>query len=178
MGSQDGLALQYAHEQAKMDKGIVLLAIRENLLAIRYASEKLHPDQPILDVLLHRDVPSHRRPTTTDLLSFYAESAFAFQHAPTSWKDSKAIMKAAVRTNGLALQHAHDSLKNDKGIAIDAVRNNPYALYFVHKSQVKDLAILKWCGEIVDLKTVQLHGRSALALSSPCPSLFPLDASL
>merc|ERR1712137_213494 len=120
-------------------------------------------------LLLKPATPKPRYSQSSALGSFAVlrESAGILRLVPAAWKARKAFMRAAVRINGMALEHASAPLTQDSGIAIDAVRNAPYAIYFVDQDIVTDARLLKWCSEILDVKTVQTRGACALREINP-----------
>jgi endonuclease/exonuclease/phosphatase family metal-dependent hydrolase len=95
---QNGLALAYASYKLQKDKDVVLEAVKQNGLALAYASYKLQKDK---DVVLE-----------------------------------------AVKQNGLALLHASYDLRKDRTIVLAAVQENSSALKFTSFELQKDKQLI------------------------------------
>jgi len=168
--SQNGAALQYVLGSLRADNGIVTAATRQNKEAVQFAHDDLQPDAALLNLLLKPSLSKSQQCKffcESTPCAVLHESAQILRLVPDAWKARKAFMRAAVKINGMALEYATVAIAKDSGIVIDAVRNTPYAVYFADQEIITDTCILKWCGDILDVKTVQAKGKSALLEASP-----------
>jgi hypothetical protein len=117
---QNGLALQFASESLKNDQEIVKIAVKQNGLALQFASESLKNDQEIVKIAVK-------------------QNGLALQFASESLKNDQEIVKIAVEQNGLALQFASESLKSNLKIVKIAVEQNGLALQFASESLKNEL---------------------------------------
>lgn len=91
---QNGLALRFASETLKADKDVVRAAVTQNGLALEYASEALKANPGVV-------------------LAAVTQSVFALGCASDSLRANKDFILAAVPENGWALGFASESLKDD-----------------------------------------------------------------
>ena len=98
-------ALEFASENLKNDKEIVLTALEDSWEALEFASDKLKNDKEFVLETVQKD-------------------GWALEFASDNLKNDKEIVLAAVQQNrGLALEYASNNLKNDKEIVLAAVNN-------------------------------------------------------
>ena len=120
---QDGLALQYASDILKEDKEIVMTAVQQDGQALQYASDTLKEDKEIVMTAVQQD-------------------GQALQYASDTLKEDKEIVMTAVQQNALALQYASNTLKADKEIVMTAVRQNALALQYAPDTLKEDKEIV------------------------------------
>jgi hypothetical protein len=107
----------------KNDREIVLAAVTQNSLALKFTSDELKNDHEIVVAAVN-------------------QNARAFQYASDEMKNDREIVLAAMNQNGDALKHASDELKNDREIVLAAVKNKGTSLCFVSKELKNDCEIL------------------------------------
>jgi len=89
---QNGLALEYASTRLKDERGIALEAIKQNGLALEYASDNL-------------------RNSGTFVFQAVKQNGLALKYANTRLKDEREIVLKAIKQNRLALQYASNQLR-------------------------------------------------------------------
>jgi len=109
---EDWYALDDAPRWAQSDRAIVLAAVRNNGLALQFASDQLQADPEIVLVALCQNVCAVE----------YAE--------PQLW-GIRTFVLAAVKQNGLMLLSAAEELRGDWEIALAAVAQNEAAFRMV-----------------------------------------------
>ena len=120
---QNGIALRYAAEPLKADRGIVLAAVLQNGEALRYADEPLKADRGIVLVAVQ-------------------QNGWALQYVAEPLKADRGIVLAAVLQNGEALEYAAEPLKADRGIVLAAVLQNGEALRYADEPLKADRGIV------------------------------------
>ena len=133
--AQKGDALQFASEELKNDreivmaamvklyhnlklgrvntlKEVVMAAVTQNGDALRYASNELENDKEIV-------------------MAAVAQKGRALEYASEELKNDKEIVMAAVTQDGLALEYASNELKKDKEIVMAAVAQDGGAIIYV-----------------------------------------------
>lgn len=109
---KDGLSLYNLEDQnLRDDREIVLLAVRQNGMALHFASKRLKGD---LEVVMEA----------------IKESGWALQYVAMELKEDREFMKEVVKQNGMALKLASKELKNDREIVLMAMVQNGSALRF------------------------------------------------
>jgi len=101
----DGMALQYASEGLRDDRDVVMKAIENNGTALEYASEELRADMDVVLCAIENDV---------DSVSFVSEDMWS----------SKSFVKEAVKIWSGCLYYASEELRADKDIILWALKNN------------------------------------------------------
>ncbi len=94
---QNGYALQYADEKLKADKKFILAAVKQNGKALEYTDEKLKADKKIV-------------------LLVVKQNGRTLEYADEKLKANKEVVLAAVKQDVSALDYVDDSLKNDPDI--------------------------------------------------------------
>jgi hypothetical protein len=103
-------ALEFASDNLKNDKGIVLSAVRNPYSnALRYASDDLKNDKDII------------------LVAVKANS-MALEYASDDLKNNKDIVLAAVRNDAEALKYASYELKNDANFILESMTNGIFLI--------------------------------------------------
>jgi hypothetical protein len=93
----NGLALQYASERLQDDEEIVMIAIQNNMWALNFASERLKDDKEIV-------------------MTAVQNSKWALKYTSERLQDDKEIVMAAIQKNRTALRFASKRLQDDKEI--------------------------------------------------------------
>jgi len=122
----DGRALQYASEELRANKEIVLAAIKKAEYpgwALKYASEELRANKEILLEAVKND---------GEALNFASEELRA----------NKEIVLAAVNVNGDVLEYASKELQADKEVVLCAIKECGYALNFASEEFQADKDIV------------------------------------
>ena len=138
---QNGLLLKYASEEFKKDRDIVLAAVQQNGKAFEFASSEcgLFNDRKFILVALQ-------------------QNGLLLKYTSEELKKDRDIVLAAVKQNGEAFMFASKQLREDREISLIAARQNVGALKYV------GLATLKNDREIMLLKVEQ--DWTALAVAS------------
>jgi hypothetical protein len=89
---QNGLALEYASDDLKNDREVVLAAVQQNGLALEYASDDLKNDREVVLAAVQQD-------------------GFALEYASTNLQDDKEVVNIASQQNPFSTEHASDRLK-------------------------------------------------------------------
>ena len=115
---EDGLALEYASEDLKADREIVLAAVKSATLLspLQYASDDLKADRELV-------------------LAAGKQNGIALRSASEDLKADRDIVLAVVKHHGSALAYASEDLKADREIVLAAAKT--YSGVFHHAS--KDL---------------------------------------
>ena len=120
---QNGKALEYASDDLKANRAIVMAAVQQNWVSLRSAANKLKYVQT-------------RAPRRLELVSrqHYARSRDAAlvepSLRPACLRVDKEIVMAAVKIDGHALDHASKFLQADKEVVLAAVKQTWEALKF------------------------------------------------
>lgn len=119
---EDGLLLKDV-PQRYQDREMVLAAVSENGLALRYSPEPLKRDRDIVSAALQ-------------------ENGLALRDVPELLRDDEYVVLEAVQKNGLALRYASARLKSYHGVVFPALQQNLDAFDLV--SNTEDPAIVTY----------------------------------
>ena len=124
----NGLDVKYASAKMRDDRDVMMQAVRQNGLALRYASSRLKDDRKLVQMAV-------------------TNNSSALQFAGARSRDDTAVVRIAVqRTNYIdsnALQYASNRLKSDKQIVLLALRQeNSDALQFADDSLKHDRQVI------------------------------------
>jgi hypothetical protein len=111
----DGLALQFASQKLQNNENILLEAIKKNGLALEFTDDLFKDNKYFVLIAVQND-------------------GLALQHASKDLQNDENIVLNAVKNDGLALKHASKNLQNNKNIVLNAVKNKIFALEFASKS--------------------------------------------
>jgi len=101
---QDGLALQFASEPLRRDKEVVLAAVKQNCHALCFASLAFCCDKEVV-------------------LATVKQDGEALADASDALCDDKEVVLAAVAQNGFALNFASEPLRNDLEVRLVHARH-------------------------------------------------------
>lgn len=104
--SLDGLLLNNVADKFKNNKELVLIAIRNNVDALQYASDELKNNKEI----------------AINAINIYYLS---LKYLSNNIKDNKKLVLHSINIDGRALYYASDRLKNDKQVVLSAVKKYP-----------------------------------------------------
>ena len=104
----DGTLLRYVPE-LQDNKSIVFMAVKENGLALQYASSRLQNDEMIVGVAVKNN-------------------GMALQYASDTNKRNAEIVKAALQSNPMAAAYAEDRIITNS-VANELVKKNPMVYY-------------------------------------------------
>jgi hypothetical protein len=135
---QNGLALRFASDDLKNDKNIVTTAVTNNGMALLYASENLRNDRDVVDTAV-------------------TKNALALQYASKKFiknRDNTDVIKKALINNGMALKFIDNIVTKDRfdhtyygNLEQIAFENTPlsleYASYAIHNQENVKKAIAK-----------------------------------
>mmetsp|Transcript_17178 Transcript_17178/g.65569 ORF Transcript_17178/g.65569 Transcript_17178/m.65569 type:complete len:254 (-) Transcript_17178:222-983(-) len=111
--ARHGSSLYYAAAALKDDEDVVLAAVGQNGLSLCYASARLKAQKAVVDAAIAND-------------------GRAIYHADKSFHRDPLAVLAAVANRGDALQYAHWTLRQHYKILAVALKTDPRALLFVH----------------------------------------------
>ena len=106
---QNGLALRFASPELRADEGIVVTAVSKNGMALKYAAKEFRSDRAMV-------------------LEAVQSASESLQYANEVLRSEKGMVIAAVIGSGKAIKFASDMLKNDVNVMWRAVRTFPAAL--------------------------------------------------
>eukprot|EP00434_Breviolum_minutum_P034359 symbB.v1.2.030408.t1/scaffold3422.1/size57166/4 len=101
---KDGLALEWATETLKADREVVLTAVSKGAFALEYASDKLKRDRLFV-------------------LEAVQSNGYALACAP-KFQNDREIVETAVREDGSSLEYASESLRRNREIALIAAKSD------------------------------------------------------
>ncbi|MBR8733134.1 hypothetical protein IX329_000707 [Fusobacterium necrophorum] len=117
---------RFASKQLRADREVVLAAIEENALNLQYASEELRDDKEIV-IKAVRKIGS------------------SINYASERLKNDKEVVMEAIKSgDNLALWLAGEKLKNDKSFVIEAIKYNPDTLFGASKELQEDKDVLEY----------------------------------
>ena len=117
---QNGMALQYASKALQEDKEVVTAAVKQNGLALQYASRDLQQDKEVV-------------------IAAVKQNGWVLRLAKELQRDKEVVI-AAVKQNGLALQYASRDLQHDKEVVIDAINSNGKCIEFLSPEILVEIA--------------------------------------
>lgn len=120
---QNGMALQYAPLSLRADKKIVLAASMQNEGALVFASPTLQNEIAIQSV-------ANAAGDDREENALQKVCKNGLELANVSGWQSRKIVLAAVRQNGMALKHADYYRRNDRQIILSAIEQNPNAIEY------------------------------------------------
>ena len=190
--SRQPLALQYASEESKNDKDVVLAAAKKDIESLQYASEELRKDKEFLLEVLNKGIKdvdflsgwnfadSSVQESISEELRKNDKGVFLAGLKKGLWmidhstihkliKDQEVIL-AAVKKDGLALQYADEDLKKDEEIVLAAVKQNGLALQYAHKDLRKNkkvvLAAVEQNGLALEYASERLKNDTKIVLAA------------
>ena len=119
----NGWDLEFASEDLKRDREIVMAAVKQDFRALEFASDTLKRDRDIL-------------------MAAVKQGGNALKFASEDLQKDRKIVMAAVNQNGWALRFASDILQKDREIVMAAVNQNGWALRFASEEVQKDREIV------------------------------------
>ena len=103
---QNGVALEYASEELRTDREVVLAAVHQNGVALEYASQELRTDREVV-------------------LAAVRQNGLAFKYAYSlKLHEDREVALAAVHQNRLAFKHTSLKLRGDHEVALAAMHEN------------------------------------------------------
>ena len=120
---QNGLALEYASNALKNDKEIVTIAVKQNGLALEYASNALKNDKEIVTIAVK-------------------QNGWMLDYASDALKEDQEIVSLAVKQTGTALYGASKILKDNQKIVNMAVKEDGAALEYASHALQNDKMIV------------------------------------
>lgn len=160
-----GDVLQYASEELRGDKEVVMTAVRKDIVrriysepALQYASLALRDDKEVvLAAVSHNHCLSHAsynlRGDKEVLMAAVSHHGIALMYASGICRDKEIVM-AAVATWGLALEFASNELCGDKEVVLAAVSTHCLALDFISHELHSDVSFV---AQLMHCATVE-HG--------------------
>ncbi|CAB9498552.1 expressed unknown protein [Seminavis robusta] len=116
------------------DKEVVLAAVTQTPLALKYAADDLRDDKA---VVLAAVTPPESFSINRSNYAFYG-SSYALSHTSERLRNDKQIVLEAVKNDYFALKHTSHNLQSDKQVVLTAVSNHGDALQFAHESMKND----------------------------------------
>jgi hypothetical protein len=121
--AQDWELLQYAPQELKNDRDVVLTALNQSWQALQYASNELKSDRHFV-------------------LRAGAQSADVLQYASDELKNDREFVLIHVQQSWKVLQFASNELKNDRDIVLTAVNQNWLSLAYAANKIKNDREII------------------------------------
>ena len=116
---QNGLALKYASEELRNDRTIVLEALKQYVFALEYASEELRNDREFV-------------------LEAVKQYAYALEYASADLRNDREFVLEAVKQNVFAFKYASKELRNDREFVLEAVKQGARALVYASEELCND----------------------------------------
>ena len=120
--TNNGRALRYAFEALKGDKKLVLAAVTQNGLALQHASEELQGDREVV-------------------LTAVAQYVDALGYASPELRADREMVLTAVTHNGWALEYASQELRADREVCLVATSQETEAVEYISpelKNEIKN----------------------------------------
>ena len=171
---KDGTVLEFASDELRGDKEVVLVAVSQSWRALEFASEELHRDK---EVVLHVLKDAVRHNTANDVLHIFNGSL------SENLRADKEVVGFAVGWAGKALEFSSNDLRGDMTMVYSAVRQDPEAFQYASKElrgdKVKVMTLMRFhshaSGVILKYVSEELRrdknvGRRALLDTVSCRS--------
>lgn len=161
-------AIIYASEKLLNDKEIMLEAVKQNYFTIELASEELQNDKEILlEAAKQKEkVIEHIK---RDYSVFFLSKKFC---------EDKEIVLEAIKQNYNALRHASKELRNDREVILEAIKQSGYALQFASKELQNDkeivLEAIKQSGSALQFASKELQNDKEVVLEAIKQNAFAL----
>jgi hypothetical protein len=133
--------LEFVPEKFRADRDIVLEAVKNTGLAIRYASRSLRNDRDIAFFVIKGN------PFGINV----------FDYINDSLKNDRELMLLAVALDGLILEQLNDNLKRDQELFLEAFLNNVESLKFADESLRKNKSFILKCIEVAEVILPEIH---------------------
>lgn len=131
-----GSSLEFVKPPLNNDRDIVIAALKNDPLAIKYASPEFQNDPKFLDEV--NDIRN-----ITNAIEMVKKDGLALKFLPEHLKNNYEVCMAAVTNNGLALQYVPKELRENEVILKKALKENGLAIEFVPERKItKEMAIL------------------------------------
>lgn len=102
--------LEFASDELRDDKEVVLEAVEKDGCSLRLASERLKDDKEFL-------------------MSLVKKNGFSLYYASDRLKDDKEVVLEAIKS-GFSLYYASDRMKDDEEVVIEAVKKDCHSLRY------------------------------------------------
>ena len=122
--NQNGLALEFASDEMKGNKDVVMAAVGQFGLALQYASVKLKKDGEVVMAAVNNN-------------------GLALQYASVKLKKDIEVVMAAVRSRGSALFYAYDTMKNNPLVLFTAIIHSETNFHDVLELSILDVTAFK-----------------------------------
>ncbi len=126
---QNGLAIQFASNELKNDNNIIKEAICSNYLAFNFLSLDKRNNPEISDI--------YKEFKSTSEYIFAHNWIILWKKENYNARDNKDLVMLAVKQNWMSLLYASNRLKNDPDIVLAAVKQNWLAYQFIQKKSLK-----------------------------------------
>ena len=173
---QNGVSLEYASEELRTDREVVLAAVHQNGVALEYASEELRTDREVVLAAVHQNgvaleyASQELRTDREVVLAAVRQNGLAFKYAySVKLRTDREVVLAAVHQNGLAFKWAYGELQGDREVTLAAVHQNGLAFKWASSEELqgdyREVALaavhqnglaLKWAGELREDRKVVL----------------------
>ena len=118
-----GLALKYASKELQSDREVVLAAVNKNGCALEFASKELRSDRKIV-------------------LAAVNKNGCALEFASKGLRSDREVVLAAVKSSGFALKYAPTELQSDRALVLAAVNSCGFALQYASTELQSDREIV------------------------------------
>jgi len=143
---QNGLALEFASERLKKDIEIFNIAVEQNEDAALFAEENLYKSYKtaLEDARLNGNITPQFNDTRNLVILAIKTDTNNFKSISDRLKDDESIVKLAVEKEGSLLQYASLRLRKDRDIVLLATQNTPSAILYVDITIQADESIVLW----------------------------------
>lgn len=140
---QNGLALEFASERLKKDIAIFNIAVEQNGDAASFAEEELYKKYitALENAKLHGKVTSQFNDTKPLVALAIKTNTNDFKNISDRLKDDENIVRLAVEKDGSLLQYASLNLKKNKDIVLLAIENMPNSILYADMAIQSDESI-------------------------------------
>ena len=177
---QNWIALQFASETFRNDKDIVLAAVKQNWIALKYTSEEFKNDKDIVLAAIEQDghaleYASEELQNNKDIV-LEAVKQYGYSSEELRNKD---IVLATIKRDGRALKYTSEKFKNNKEIVLAAVKKDGRALEYASEKlqNNKDivLAAVKQNGFALEYASENLQNNKKIVLAAVKQNGFALQ---
>eukprot|EP00759_Apiculatamorpha_spiralis_P029870 PhF_6_TR31821/c0_g1_i1/m.47017 len=136
---QNGLALVYASDRLKRAPSLVTVAVEQNAYALRHAADECCFVSSVILSAFNQSLCVQDEAFMTECVQ---RNGLLLEHVALGLKSRENIVAAAVKQNGMALAYAGNDMKANVSIVLLAVKQNRYALQFADPELLSQSVIL------------------------------------
>ena len=144
----DDMSLHYASAELRMDKDVVLTAVKTDGRALKFASAELRADREVvLTAISNRSLAlkfasEALRANKDVVLNAVGKDGRILRHASEDLKNDRTVVLTAIHQDAIALYHASSDLRADKEVVLAAVSQNGRALEYASEDLKNDRTVV------------------------------------